>query len=246
MKSILTVIPVVAVLCQTLLAGDDASAERKARRETLLKERQEKREAAKAEISEKRKELEQKRAEYRKHVEDTTAMTFEEKNSDKDLLRGRVTHSSPSKDDEKGYTAYILVRWGDLDNKIPDISPDYYSNWDGYVKVQQGGKASVVKEFAFDDHNDRTGGVGGRDGLGRDSGKRPGSRDEPGEGSGTDMIIKDTEPSMVAWKSGIVGATDGLLIKLELKKPEAKGSIRAGNFIIPYEITPKPEQGSNQ
>ena len=44
---------------------------------------------------------------------------------------------------------------------------------------------------------------------------------------------------MVAWKSGIVGATDGLLIRLNLKKPEAKGTIKAGNFTIPYEIKPR-------
>jgi hypothetical protein len=204
-------------------------------------ERQEQRKAARAEMLEKRKEQAKQRGEYRKLVMGNTAMEFEKKNSDSDLLRGRITYSMPDKDDASGYVAYIYVSWGDLDNKIPDISPDYYSNWDGYVKVQQAGKASVVKEFAFDDHNHRDGGVGRRDGIGRDSSRRTGDRSEPGQGVGTDMIIKDTESSMVAWKSGIVGATDGLLIKLELKKPEARGTIKAGNFTISYEIVSKPE-----
>jgi hypothetical protein len=236
-----------------VMAGERLTeAEKEARHEAMKKEREEKREARLKEYAEKlearktemaeKKEAMKKRSELKAKIEGTTATEFEKKNSDKDLLRGKITHAMPAKDGESGYTAFIMLRWGDLDNQIPNIKSEYYTNWDGYVKLQQGGKAEVVKEFAFDDRNQRTGGVDKGDGLGRDSGKRQGDRNTVGEGSGHDEIIKDSDISMVAWKSGIVGATDGLLIKLTLKKAETKGTIKAGNFTIPFEITPAPEK----
>mgnify|MGYP006911567221 CR=1 FL=1 len=171
------------------------------------------------------------------------SMSFEKINSDKDLLRGFVTYSRPSKDDGRNYEALICLRWGDLDNLIPKIKSDFYSNWDGYVKVHGGGRAYVIKEFAFDD-GDPAGGETGKGGLGEDSSKNIPDREskEPGLGSGRDELIKDQTSSMVAWKSGVVGATDGILIKVELQKPEAKGEIKAGNFVIPYEIKPLPNR----
>ena len=110
----------------------------------------------------------------------------------------------------------------DLDTLIPDINPKHYSNCDGSVKLQQAAKASSIKEFTFDDRNKATGGVERKDGLGRDT------------------IIRDTNSSMVAWKSGVVVATDGLRIRLELKHPVTRGTIQAGNFTIPFEVAPRP------
>jgi hypothetical protein len=61
-----------------------------------------------------------------------------------------------------------------------------------------------------------------------------------GFGSGRDTLIRDSESSMVAWKSGVVGATDGLLIRLELRQAETRGVIQAGNFTVPFETELKP------
>lgn len=202
-------------------------------------ERAERRDSKIANAKERQADAEGRQKELREHIEKATAMEFEKKNSDKDLLRGRITYSMPSKEGD-GFTAFVFIRWGDLDNQIPDIKSEHYSNWDGYVKVQEGGKASVVKEFAFDDRNGTTGGVERRDGIGRDSGRRPGEPGEPGAGSGQDKLIRDSGGSMVAWKSGVVGATDGLLIRLDLKKAETRGSIKAGNFTVYFDVKPRP------
>jgi len=234
---------VLLLACAITVSSAEKSAGRAAKHEkskAQTEERVAKRQEAKAQ----REELETKRQALREQVEKTTETEFEEKNSDEDLLRGKITHSTPAKDGE-GHTAYVMLQWGDLDKIIAKGGKEHYSNWDGSVKLQEGGKASVVKEFAFDDKNATTGGADGRDGLGRDSGKKaaksgkaakPG---EPGSGSGRDMLIRDTESSMVAWKAGVVGATDGLLIRLDLEEDEAKGTIQVGNFTIPFEITPK-------
>lgn len=212
-----------------------SSAEKSVRRATKhekakvqTEEQVAKRQAAKAQAEK----LAAKRQALREEVEKTTAIEIEEKNSDQDLLRGKITHSTPAENGE-GYTAYVMLEWGDLDHLIAKCGKEYYSNWDGFVKLQEAGKASVVKEFAFDDRNSTTGGRGGRDGLGRDSGKH-------GARSGRDFLIRDSESSMVAWKAGVVGATDGLLIRLDLKQEETRGKIQVGNFTIPFEITPVP------
>lgn len=218
---------VLLLACAITVSTAEKSTRRAAKHEkakALTEEQAAKRQEAKAEAEA----LEAKRQELRELVKKTTETEFEEKNSDQDLLRGKITHSIPTEDGE-GYTAYVMIEWGDLDNLIPKCGKEFYSNWDGSVKLQEAGKASVVKEFAFDDHNSTTGG-GGHGGLGRDSGKK-------GEHSGRDMLIRDTESSMVAWKAGVVGATDGLLIRLDLKKEETRGTIQVGNFTIPFEIT---------
>ena len=141
--------------------------------------------------------------------------------SENDHLRGFITYSIKENGDKKSdraYAAYIFLNWGDLHKKIPTCSSDYYSNWDGHVKVREAGYASVVQEFAFDDQANRV----------------------PREGTGVDMLIKDSTSSQVVWKSAVVGATDGLLIKLAMHKQEAKGEIQIGPYNIPYEIRPRP------
>lgn len=149
-------------------------------------------------------------------VSERKATKFEKVNIASDLLRGYVTNSKPAgKGDKRSFVAHIYIQWGDLDNKIPKCSSKFYQNWDGYVKVQEAGWASVVKEFKFD------------------SGKG-----EPQVGSGRDKMVKSAKSSQVVWKSGIVGSTDGILVKLDLHKSTAKGSIKVGKFVIPYVITP--------
>lgn len=180
-----------------------------------------------------------KQAAVHKHIDQAQTMVFDEKNSDLDLLHARLSYATPAKDGN-GYTAYLHVEWGDLNHLIDKNGPEHYSNWDGSVKLLQAGKASVVKEFAFDDHNRSTGGVERRDGLGRDSGKKAAKPGESGYGSGRDTLIRDGDNSIVAWKSAVVGATDGLLIRLDLKMAYTRGTLQAGNFMIPFVVQPLP------
>lgn len=166
-----------------------------------------------------------------KHIKEATAAEFEEKNSELDLMRGKLTYATLQ--DNGHYTAYLHIRWGDLNQAIPQNGSVYYSNWDGSVKLEQGGVATVVKEFAFDDRDGTTGGVDEPGGLGRDSGKKDAKHNEVGKGSGRDAITHDNSP-IVAWKSGVVGATDGLLLQLDLRKAETRGTLQLGNFKIPF------------
>ena len=64
----------------------------------------------------------------------------------------------------------------------------------------------------------------------------------PREGSGRDALIPDGAANKVTWKSGVVGATDGLLIRLALPDGETTGTIKVGQFTIPFTITPMPEE----
>ncbi|MFC1461605.1 hypothetical protein ACFLQR_03700 [Verrucomicrobiota bacterium] len=178
-----------------------------------------------------RKEQEKRKEKILQKVVPFKDMTFEKKNSDVDLLRGFVTYSLPSQEDgSREYVAYVYLNWGDLDKKIP-VRKENYQNWDGYVKIREAGRAEVVKEFRFDDGS-----------LGRDSSKKN-AKDlpQPCKGSGRDKLLKDEISSQVVWQSGIVGDTDGLLIRLDLHKPFAKGTIKAGNFTIPFIIRPRSE-----
>jgi hypothetical protein len=166
-----------------------------------------------------------------KQIKDTTASEFEEKNSELDLMRGKLTYATLQPNGH--YIAYLHIRWGDLDQFIPQIGSVHYSNWDGSVKLEQGGVAKVVKEFAFDDRDGTTGGVDEPGGLGKDSGKKNAKPGEVGKGSGRDAITHDSSP-IVAWKSGVVGATDGLLLQLDLRHVETRGTLKLGNFTIPF------------
>lgn len=156
--------------------------------------------------------------------------SFERINTKTDILRGFVTYSMPSgrERDRYGagqYEAYILLLWGDLDGLIP-MSRNYYCNWDGFVKVQESGHADVVRKIRFDDRM--------RDGvLNRNA-------PELGPGSGRDKLLPASNGSNVSWLSGVVGAMDGLLIRVDMRKPEARGTIKAGSHTISFEIRPRP------
>ena len=150
------------------------------------------------------------------------AKRFTYANSDEDLLRGFITYSRKTHD---GYVAYVLLRWGDLDRKIQGCSKEHYSNWDGHVKVSAG-RARVARKIAFDDGARRT-----------DADKGGG----PGPGSGRDRIVPDGDPSKIVWQAGVVGATDGLLIRLDLPGPRAVCRVKAGNFSFNLAVRPRRE-----
>ncbi len=225
-------------------------------------------------------------------------MKFTRKNSAEDMVTGIVTHSRPTNPGGRQHVAYVFLIWGDLDNKIKGVASKYYSNWDGYVKVTSG-KASVVREFAFDDGTPlllspkdkiimmskakkaladqkkqlvaalskfRDNAIALVRKLMRDPSKRreaerkitrryhdalraydkmaKGRLDamakwgEPGVGSGVDELVKDNTKRQVTWEAGVVGATDGLLIRLDLPLGSTSGQIKAGKFTIPFRVTP--------
>lgn len=155
-----------------------------------------------------------------KQVKKYIDVEFNKTRSANDHLHGFVTYSIADGGTDKNdrqFAAYIFLNWGDLYEKIPNISSKYYSNWDGCVKIREAGYASVVQEFAFDDRKNR----------------------EPKVGTGIDKLLKDSTSSQVRWRSAVVGATDGLLIKLALHKQEAKGEIQIGPYNIPFIIRSK-------
>jgi hypothetical protein len=159
------------------------------------------------------------RARILKEVRKLADQQIDKSRSPQDKLTGFVTFSVPANaSTDYPYAAYVYLKWGDLDKVIKKGGKEYYSNWDGHVKVQESARASIVQEFAFEDKGRR----------------------QPGPGSGRDDLVKDGNPAQVDWKSGVVGATDGLLVILSLQKPEASGEIAAGPFTIPYTVSPRP------
>ena len=228
----------------------------------------------------------------RKHV----AEKFERVNSETDLLRGFATYSVQT---DQGPRAYVFINWGDLDNKLKEISPDYYSNWDGVLEID-GGTARVVKEVAFDDGSPRPETLTDEQleakaaelkqafeakaakrlevakARARRRIKNPAKLEralaeleerftraivkndarvdkgaaairkhrQPGEGSGVDKLVEDGPADRLEWKAGVVGATDGLLFRLDLEGPEAVVHIKAGEHTIKLEIGPRPAGGA--
>jgi len=144
------------------------------------------------------------------------ARSFEYSTSKSNIFRGFVTFSTPDTSGKRPYVAYIYLNWGDLDDLIPRCSSKFYQNWDGHVKIQEAGYCTVVQEFFFDDGKNR----------------------KPRIGTGIDQLIKDATSQQVRWLSGIVGHTDGLLIKIEMNKPTCRGEIKAGKFVVPFSISP--------
>lgn len=135
--------------------------------------------------------------------------------SPQDRLWVKTTHSLPS--GAGGYAAFVLLRWGDLDDALGkgDGGKERYSNWDGGLAVEPG-SARVVEELAFDDAKGR----------------------EPGVGRGADKLLRQGDARVVSWKAGVVGATDGLLIRLELAQPSGKVQLKTGGFDLTFDITP--------
>ncbi len=145
--------------------------------------------------------------------------SFQHQTSVSNKLDGFVTYAIPQEGKrERPYVAYLYLNWGDLDKLIPRCASRFYQNWDGQVKVQEAGYCSVVQEFAFDDGGNR----------------------EPKVGTGIDKLLKDETSSQVRWLSAVVGATDGLLIRIEMQKSAARGEIKAGTYSASYEIRPLP------
>jgi hypothetical protein len=133
------------------------------------------------------------------------AQTIEKVNSDRDLLRVHIAYARPV---DGKLVCIVVARWGDLDKKIAKGGKEYYSNWDGSCTVN-GGTVTVPRELAFED---KTG-------------------HEPTAGTGWDKITGKTDTS-VTWKSGVVGATDGLVFKVSFDNADSTATLTAGKFTV--------------
>ncbi len=178
------------------------------------------------------------------------AQTIERQNSPQDKLRIDLTHSYSREGGR--HVAFVRILWGDLDNVIKNGGKRYYSDWDGQLKVDKG-EAEVIRKIAFDEGTRPTSrpasGPMLHRGLREHGGtarpmfhrERPASRPsaEPGPGSGRDELIK-ASGNPIVWKAGVVGALDGLMIKITSETGEMTGTIKAGKFDVPFKITPAP------
>lgn len=61
------------------------------------------------------------------------------------------------------------------------------------------------------------------------------------EGSDRDETLEKRTRCQVVWKSGAVGTADGVLFRLDLDGATATGAIKAGRFVIPFAVVPKPD-----
>jgi len=156
---------------------------------------------------------------------------IERQNSPADKLVVEVTHSAKA---EVGYVAYIKIRWGDLDNVIKGTGSQYYANWDGGLKLAGGARAIIENKIQFEDKGKPAAASAknnGKNGTGTVAG--------PHVGSGRDEVEIAAGP-LIEWKSGVVGILDGLRIKITSPIATISGTLIAGKFTIPINITLAP------
>ena len=159
---------------------------------------------------------------------------IERQNSPADRLVVEVTHSVK----EGGqYVAYVKVVWGDLDNLIKDAGKKHYAKWDGSLALV-GANGIIDEKIQFDD------GKGAATLPKTTTAKNPGKagggskgNEGPHEGSGRDQVDV-AAGSTVKWEAAVVGALDGLRIKITSPAAEIHGTLKAGNFTIPLVINP--------
>lgn len=168
--------------------------------------------------------------------------TIEKQNSPQDKLRIDVTHSELR---EGKHVAFIRIVWGDLDNLIKEGGRQYFSDWDGSVTFQNA-TGLVVHKIAFDDGKATTRPANQKTNTASRPGHEKGLSDhhpkreatsQPDQQNGRDQLIDASGP-VIEWKAGVVGAIDGLLIKVTSEKPTVEATIKAGKFTVPVKITP--------
>ncbi len=146
------------------------------------------------------------------------AQTFDRENKPSDKQHVEVTASAL---EGAQYVAYVHVVWGDLDNVIKKDGSQYYSDWDGSLTLTEG-TGIIDKKIQFEDK------------TGKAAASKPAKL--PGPGSGRDEVVEKSGP-VVDWKSGVVGALDGLRIKITSPDATIHATLVAGKFTIPITIT---------
>ena len=147
------------------------------------------------------------------HIDRTFNGSIDKKN----LIKGNITYTFNESDsgENDGYVAYIRARWGDLNNLVKKSRAKHYENWGGYVKVLSAKSVSIVRGIKLE------------------------SGHSVGQGKGGDSVLKLRSKKVVAWKSGIIGASDGIVIKIELHGPFASGSFKFGKLESRFSLRPE-------
>lgn len=161
------------------------------------------------------------------------AQTITRENSASDKLRIEMSNSHVNKDGKN--VALVRIVWGDVDNVIKGGGSQYYSDWDGSLKLGSG-SAKVVHKIAFDDGSKATS-------RPAKEGSHKHASSQPGAGSGRDQLLQ-SEGQQITWKAGVVGGIDGLLIKITADTPSVSGTIVAGKFTVPFTITAGDQSAS--
>jgi hypothetical protein len=176
-------------------------------------------------------------------LEAITDETYEFQTDSTNQLIATVTHAIPARDGE-GYHAFVIVRWGDLDNELEDLSPDYYANWDGEITISTG-ELSIMRKLAFDDgtHRPRQAPDDADDIPDQPADETPDAQRNPdgARAGGADEITSETDQA-ITWTAGVVGATDGLLFRLDLPEGTTSGTVEAGEFEFDFTVTPLSEE----
>jgi hypothetical protein len=147
------------------------------------------------------------------------ALKVEKQNSPQDMLLVEATEPQLV---NGSYVVELKVVWGDLNNQIKGVGKKYYSKWDGSLDLTTG-TGEIDKKIQFDDK-------GGHALVPHNPAKAG-----PHEGSGRDFVV-DRAGSHITWEAGVVGALDGLRIKITSSTPVVQGTLKAGNFEIPISI----------
>jgi len=163
---------------------------------------------------------------------------IERQNKPTDKLVVEVTRSVK---EGTHYVAYVKVVWGDLDNLIKGTGSQYYSNWNGSLKIANG-VGAIDEKIQFDD--------GKRLAAAKPAVtpavkpavtpavKPPVKPTEgPHVGSGRDEVEIAAGPT-VEWEAAVVGVLDGLRIKITSPVPAIQATLTAGKFTIPITIAP--------
>lgn len=156
------------------------------------------------------------------------AQRIERQNSPEDKLVVEVTNSAPV---GGSYVAYVKVAWGDLDNMIKKDGKQYYSPWNGNLKLSVPAVGAIDEKIQFDD------------GVGKASTKpttvvakpKAPASSGPHAGSGRDEV-EVAAGADVTWEAAVVGALDGLRIKITSSSPVMDGTLVAGKFTVAIHI----------
>ena len=227
-------------------------------------------------------------AELAKRLKPLVDQTQEFQTDSTNQLKAHVSYAIPARGDEGGYRAFVVLRWGDLDNELTKVDPENHASWDGSLTLTDG-TAKVARELAFEDGQrrereddtppptpeevkakiaeraeaarakanenikdadklqERLDKIDDREDEALDHmegavERREEMREKMGE-LAADEITSDEGPSQtVTWESGVVGATDGLLIRLDLPTAETTGTVKAGEFEFTFTTTEVPAE----
>lgn len=176
------------------------------------------------------------------------AQTIKQQNSPQDMLQVDITHSQVISGKN---VAYIRVVWGDLDDLIKHGGKQYYSDWDGQLAIDNA-SGEVIHKIAFDDGRreattrpaatSRPANHAGKKAAAEAIEKLKAAKAQhfafgPGTGSGRDELTTPSGPK-ITWQAGVVGAYDGLLIKITSDNANISATLVAGKFTVPIKITP--------